>query len=179
MNTNTIQELLAKVPAPLGESLPEGVTDSSIDSFIHRAGLRVPADLREWLQLTNGPCVGPGGLFGIRTARDYLDMEFHLQLHPSWKHKKWIPIAGDGCGNYYIMPTNQEYGPGFPVLFIDTIKSGELPAYIVASDVEHFLVFLLQRELGNKAWPFNEKLVTEADPRIRDFVGLPYPWRRP
>jgi len=127
--------------------------------------------------ISNGPCVGPGGLFGIGPARTDLDIETCLDLFPAWKKKKWIPIAGDGCGNYYIVPTQQEFGPGNPVLFIDTIWSTESAQFVVASGIGYFLLFLLEKELGKTGWPFDEQHVALLDPGIKLTCGVALPWR--
>jgi hypothetical protein len=176
MDVVKISELLIRVPREPGTSLPGGVLDAELAAFSSRTRIAVPDELKVWLKLTNGPCIGPGGLFGIRTLRSSMDMESYLELYPAWKKKKWLPIAGDGCGNYYIMPTQYDYGRGFPVLFVETSISGDKPAYIVASDIEHFLMFLLEQELGSKAWPFDREAVTKKDPNILQFVGVPLPW---
>ena len=126
--------------------------------------------------MSNGPCVGPGGLYGIKTIRKHLDIEVYLEMFPGWQTKKWIPIAGDGCGNHYILATQDDYGAGFPVLFIDCSMDDESPAFIVASDIGHFLAFLLGKELGVSGWPFDEASVVHADPSIRHFQGVALPW---
>src|SRR2546430_2684767 len=125
-----IQELLRKVPKPPEDSLPKGITDGECDDFEKRTGISLPDDVRHWLKVANGPCVGPGGVYGIRPLRRHFDIESFLSLFPSWKKRKWIPIAGDGCGNHYVVPTEHEYGSGYPVLFIDTSCSANAPSYI-------------------------------------------------
>jgi hypothetical protein len=147
-----------------------------LDGFAVRTEIRVPTSLRDWLKITNGVCAGPGGLFGIRPHREDFDIESLYSAYPVWRDKKWIPIGGDGCGNYYVLVTQQELGPGFPVVFIDTSVGAEQPTYLAASDLEHFLVFLLEKELGHKGWPFNETIVVQYDPHILDFENVPLPW---
>ena len=93
-----------------------------------------------------------------------------------WKSKKWIPIAGDGCGNYYLLATSHEYGRGRPVFFVDTHEDPNEPSYLVASDLWHFMSFLLRKELGESAWPFRKEFVVEEDPAIESYHGLRYPW---
>ncbi len=171
-----IQELLCKVPKPPEELLPHGIGDVECDDFEKRTEIDLPEDAREWLKLANGPCVGPGGIYGIRPSRAHLDIESFFLSFPSWKARKWIPIAGDGCGNYYIVPTQHEYGRGFPVLFFDTSSSVDEPSYIVASDIGHFMLALLEKELGKEGWPFNEKAVVQSDPHIVAFKGVDLPW---
>lgn len=176
LDADRIKTLLSKVPSPPGERLPEGTTDAEIHSFVDRTGISVPDDLAAWMKLSNGPCVGPGGLFGIRTQRSHLDIESCLDIFPSWRHQKWIPVAGDGCGNYYVVPTQGEFGDGFPVLFIDMSLADDSPAFIVASDMGHFLESLLETELGDRSWPFDERAVVERDPNILSFRDVKLPW---
>lgn len=177
-----VRELLGKVPHPPEEDLPGGADDAEIEAFTERTGVTLPRALVAWLKLSNGPCVGPGGLFGIRPARESLDIEYRLDLYPQWKERGWIPVAGDGCGNYYVLATAQEFGPGWPVLFIDTMASPDAPDYIVASDIWRFLVFLLEEELLEEKgiydtpWPFDRTEVTRRDPGIESFTGVPLPW---
>jgi hypothetical protein len=179
MNIERIRELLAQVPSPPGEGIPDGVATGEIEEFERRTGLVAPDPLREWLQLTNGPCVGPGGYFGIHPKRLELDIEHILDIYPEFLAKKWIPVAGDGCGNYYVVPTHQEYGQGFPVLFIEAVVDYLSPAYIAASDLAHFLPWILEKELceiGEHGWPFDEQFVTNNDPQILSFHDVPLPW---
>ena len=177
IDVSRILGLLSRVPKPPEDRLPPGISDKECDDFEKRNGIPLPPDLRDWLQVANGPCVGPGGLFGIRTARIHLDIESFLAMFPTWKTMKWVPIAGDGCGNYYILPTQHDYGLGYPILFIDGGVAFDTPSYIVASDLEHFLVAILEKELGMAGWPFDEAKVTLSDPRITQFNNVSLPWR--
>jgi hypothetical protein len=150
-------------------------SDTDCDGFTTRTGLALPDDLRDWLKLANGPCVGPGGLYGIRPPRPYLDIESVLARESGWKERGWIPIAGDGCGNFYVVPTQGEFGNGYPVFFVDMSFPDE-PCYIVASDIGHFLLFLLEDELEKQDWPFDETYVVKSDPNIRSYKGIDLPW---
>jgi len=171
-----ISELLRKVPKPPEDSTPIGADTNAIHEFELRTGIYLPVDLREWLQIANGPCVGPGGMYGIRPACQHLNIESYLALFPSWTATKWIPVAGDGCGNYYIMPTQNEYGVGNPIVFIDTSIACDKPTFIVASDIEHFIISIIENELGDSGWPFDEDTVRRSDPNIIQFHGLALPW---
>ncbi len=171
-----IRNLVHAAPGPPGEPVPDGVSDDQIAGFELRTGAPMPPELKDWLLISNGPCIGPGGLFGIKPARDDLDIELHFELYPNWLARKWIAIAGDGCGNYYVVATQQEYGPGYPVFFIDCHEDTDVPSYIAASGVGHFLIFLLEREIGARGWPFDERYVVAADPNIRRFHSLSLPW---
>jgi hypothetical protein len=62
------------------------------------------------------------------------------------------------------------------VLFIDIGSTSDAPSFVAASDIGHFLVALLERELGSDDWPFNESYVAKTDPEITHFKGVAMPW---
>jgi hypothetical protein len=105
----------------------------------------LPEELVEWFQLCNGPCIGPGGVFGVAPASNWLQIEWHLKQHSAWLQKLWIPIAGDGLGNYLI-DASEQVVPYHPIYFVDHETSYNRPYYAVASSLWYFLYFLLQRE---------------------------------
>jgi hypothetical protein len=171
-----IKELLSQVPRAPDEPIPSGLTDEVVLEFEKRAGLSMPPEQAGLLRLSNGPCVGPGGIYGVRSTRHSLDIEEFYESYPGWKHRGWVPVAGDGCGNYYVaLHADDEW----PVVFIDTMQDAEQPAFVVASGVLAFVVFLLERELGETGWPFDEVKVTSSDPRIASFGDVfRLPWSR-
>lgn len=144
-------------------------------SFRERVGIDVPPELAEWLRIANGAPVGPGGLFGIGTLRRSLDIETYLNEYPEWLAQKWLPVAGDGSGNYYVLASVSGAVP-HPVLYIDTHDDPAKTAYVVASDVWHFLRFLLRAESGENGWPFSRTKVLNDDPALALVEGVPYPW---
>lgn len=171
-----VLEMLMRLPAPPSELIPPGASAPQISACETRLGWKFPAKLRAWLLTCNGPCVGPGGVFGIAPLRKDLDIEGVLQLYPAWLTKGWIPIAGDGCGNYYVVAGRTESGGGEPVIFVDTANDDMAPAYIVGSDTWKFLRFLFKKELKESKWPFDREEVERADPEILAFHDLPLPW---
>jgi hypothetical protein len=46
-----------------------------------------------------------------------------------------------------------------------------------STDVSHFLLFLLEYEMGKQSWPFSERAVTEKDPAILGFRGVALAWQ--
>jgi len=157
---------------PEEPSVPSATNEEIVDA---EASLRMsfPPELREFLLFLNGPCIGPGGIFGISTKREYLDIRRILERHPVWKDRGWIPVAGDGCGNYYVAVKDAE---GFPVCFIDTIQDELSLAYVVASDVWMFVWFLLGAELRKNGWPFDRGYLMAHDPAIAGCTVAPMPW---
>lgn len=79
-----------------------------------------------------------------------LDLLRILADYPLWREERWIPMAGDGCGNCYLLVPEPDRSCS--VCFIDTISSPSELAYLVASDLWHFLTFLLQAELEATGW---------------------------
>jgi cell wall assembly regulator SMI1 len=168
--------LLGRVPAPPEDSLPGGASEAKLQNAEAVHGITFPPKLREWLLTSNGACVGPGGLVGIGVVRDSQDLGAIFENYPTWKDKGWIPVAGDGCGSYYVVATHGEYGAGEPVLFVDVHETPDQPAFIVASNVWQFLRFLLSKEVDESRWPFNEVEVVECDPNITSFTNVSLPW---
>lgn len=171
-----VVKLLHTVPSPPGEPLPSGVPRHVLEEFEESIGIRLPEGVQSWLATCNGPCVGAGGVMGISPLRKSLDITRRLASFPEWRVRGWLPIAGDGCGNYYLVATRNEFGRGEPVFFIDTMANRELPTYLVASDIWHFLRFFLLDDLKMTRWPFDAAEVVAADPDILRFKGAPLPW---
>ena len=173
---NHIALLLARLPYPVEEHPLEQATDEALHAFTERTGLELPEDVRTWLKIANGLYVGNQGLLGIPTKHSTFDMEETLELHPTWTDKGWLPVGDDGFGNYYVIPLKGDYGPGFPVVFFDHETDMDSAQYIVASDLEHFIRFLIECELRITGWPFGKEEMLERDPAILNFTGVALPW---
>lgn len=170
-----VKELLPKAPVPPGYQFPKGASEEELDAVENRLGFSLPSILRSWLQYCNGALVGPGGLLGINASMPALDIEACIQGHAGWRDVKLVPIAGDGCGNYYVMHVSQGRGDD-PIFFVDTVRDPLRAAYVVASDLWHFLRFLLLKELEQTNWPFSPEDVLAADPAIMSVNVAPRPW---
>ena len=134
----------------------------------------MPPALRDWWRFTNGPCIGPGGMYGIRPQREELDVEGVYPYHPEWRLRNWVPIAGDGCGNDYVLAADGSLGPSLPVFFYEHEQSDPVRVeYVVASGLWPFLRFLLRYEMGERGWPFNQTTVLAIDPEIKACGKLP------
>jgi len=180
MNIEQIKELkriINTLPSPPGEEMPIGASQQDIIQLEKEIGFALPEELLDWLQASNGPCVGAGGITGVRTKRNGQDIAIILSNYPSWKEKHWIPIAGDGCGNYYVMLADSTKG-SLPLGFVDTMRDRDSIAFIAASNLWHFLNFYLKAEQGERRWPFKREFVVEMDPDILEFTNLGLPWDR-
>ena len=179
---DAVRRLLHLVPRAPESAIPGPATADELAAFDAWLGFRIPADLRQWLEISNGPLVGPGGLFGVGSADDFVKIERHLSRHPDWLARKWIPIAGDGCGNYYLLVASGEFGPGHPIVFVDTMAVAlTMPrigaSFVVASDLWIFLEGLLQHEIDAEVdWMFDQSKVIARDPAILDVVHVAMPW---
>lgn len=171
-----VKELLGQVPQPPERPIPGGVQDENLRAFEVWLGYSLPEPLREWLRVSNGPFVGPGGAFGIDTGRKSLEIKTYLDANPQWKDRKWIPVAGDGCGNSYVLVASGEFGPGLPVIFVETSADPDAPSFIAASSLVRLLIFLMESNLSKTRWPFDREAVLQRDPEIGSFHGLQLPW---
>ncbi|WBS05571.1 SMI1/KNR4 family protein [Pseudoduganella sp. SL102] len=173
---NEIRELLDRSPRPPGYMPLQGIDTAGAAALRAMLGSELPSDLSQWLHIANGLCAGPGGLFGFGTREEHLDMKFFWALFSGWRMKGWIPVAGDGCGNYYVLAIQDECAGSDPVLFVETLDNADAGSYVVASSLAHFLRFYLEDDIGRTGWPFDEMYVRDRDPAICNFGRLTLPW---
>jgi hypothetical protein len=102
-----------------------------------RLGQRLRPELRTWLSICGGAAIGPGGVFGQRPDRPHLDMVKIREMHPQWRVLGWLPVASDGCGNYYVLAEDGTVG------FVDPKNDpGKINRH-AASNVLSFMTDLL------------------------------------
>lgn len=176
MCIENILNIVKKLEMPEDESIPMGASVTDLECFEKYWGEKLPDKFRKWMLACNGPFVGPEGIVGINKPRKCQDIFFLYSIYPEWKELRWIPIAGDGLGNYYVMVTGNEHGAGQPIVFIDTMSSRITPEYLVASDIFIFLYFFIDSELNKINWPFNSEQVVASDPEILRFKNVSLPW---
>jgi cell wall assembly regulator SMI1 len=163
-----------------------GATDELLRAFEKRTGWPLPAEWAEFLRLTNGSQAGYGGIFGIRPDLPHLDMEQRLtwmrEAHRSnfdcehWADiNRWLPIAGDGCGDDYFIPINPEPGGVHAIYFRDQAWLERLE-YVVASGPWQFVSMMLKADSGEISWPFDKETVLRLDPGIVRATLAPLPW---
>ena len=169
-----VMALVPWVPRPPEDPVPRGTTEEVIDALGVRVGMRIPDELRAWLLRCNCGMIGPGGMYGACPDSPNLDIEGKYPSVSPWRRNGWIPVAGDGCGDYYVLDTTRTTRNGHPVLFLDHEESVETycdkVGYVVASGLWPFLRYIFLGELLNKQEALRE------DPGLADVVGVPRPW---
>jgi hypothetical protein len=169
-----VLSLLRRVPRAPERPFPGGASEAELLDLARRLGVALPDDLASWLRVCKGEAIGPGGVFGAQPDEDWLDIAGCSMLYPAWRTRGWLSVAGDGCGNHYVLLTNGRL-TGF-VGFVDTMTDPDRIDYVVASSLWRFLFFLFRRELGERSWPFRAGEVVAIDPGIVEAPAALLPW---
>lgn len=167
--------LVTQVPRPPEASEPSGATADQLNSLERSLQQPLPVELTAWLGKCNGVVAGPGVLYGARPDNLTLDIGVARASWPEWVARGWIPVASDGTGNAFVLQGASPPEPS-PVYFVDCSEDPARLGYVAASSLDRFLVFLLERELGQGGWPFDSSYVLERDPEISEAGGAPLPW---
>jgi hypothetical protein len=134
---DVVHGLVAGAVRPPEDGPPQGATPEQLEVLAGRLGQSLPAALAAWLSVCNGAVIGPGGVFGQRPDLKHLDIPSALRRYPGWQQQGWIPVAGDGCGNYYILT------PDGTVAFIDTMIDPDKITSRSGPDLVSFMTALL------------------------------------
>lgn len=156
--------------------------DVDLDRFEQRFKMQLPTDLRAWLKCCNGVPLS-GGMFGINQDRSALDISRIYEFLPDWQENRWIPIGGDGNGNYYLVRGDRQASESYVYLF-DHEFGGHEPICVVASGVLPFARAIITHEINvfydyePPWWPLDERRVLENDPELAEYTGpLPFAWQ--
>lgn len=161
-----VLDLIEQAPRAPESGRCAGATPEQLAGLKSRLRFVLPDIYLSWLRICNGMLVGPGGLYGTETAKEFLDVEWVLGQYPGWMNSAWLPIAGDGTGNHYIIDVSRSHIDRDAVFFVDVSDDSDALAFIVASNLTQFLKGLLRRELGDRRWPFNASYMLNIDPDI-------------
>jgi len=167
-----IQALIERAEKPPGYVLPPGVSPDVLERARSRE-VPLPGAFVEWLELTNGPLVGPGGFYGLEPESPTDDLVDVLAMYPHWAERGWVPVTSDGTGNQYLLMPQDEDGP---VGFFEMIRDTHEPEMVVGSNLNTFLIGILERELGGKWWPFEAERMLAFDPGLALVDPLLLPW---
>jgi hypothetical protein len=170
-----IQHLMAVLASePGAPALPRGAVSIDFDQFTCRTGIDLPDEMRLVLQISNGPRIPPGGIFGTISSEQSVAIESVYAAFPSWRCTNWLPVASDGCGNYYVA---LRFGGMYPVAFVEPTRSATVAQYVVASGVLVFVELLLENVVRPFGWPFAREEVLRRDPLLASLpVPAPLPW---
>ena len=166
-------ELMRRSTMPPGHTPATGAERVELERLEKLYEIRLPQAFEEWLMICNGSLLGPGGTYGIGSHLGRLSME--MQMEPEWIPLKWIPIASDGCGNSYVVDCSESELWG-TVYFIDSMQLDRV-AFAAATDVWHFLQFLLLRDLGETNWPMEREDTLKLDPDLVRIPSALLPWK--
>ncbi len=119
---------------------PRGARPAELDCLQARLEVSLSPALRAWLSVCRGARIGPGGVFGASPDVPDVDMAWRRDLYPEWAGLGWLPVAGDGCGTYYVLLGNGAVG------FVDTMKDPGQVDQQVADDLLSFMIDLLARD---------------------------------
>jgi cell wall assembly regulator SMI1 len=168
-----VAQLVLTATREPGTSFPGGADDVEIVDLQRAVGLPLPHELVEWLRVCKGDAIGPGGLYGVQRDNRAVDVASVLERFPGWREQGWIPIAGDGNGDHYVLITDGQLAGH--VAFIDQTDYDALD-YIVASNLWTFLRSLLLADAGDRRWPFNRDHVLLVDPAMARVPADLQPW---
>ena len=163
---NGVLDLLGQVERPPSPRPVTGASDEQLARLRESLGFDPPAVLVDWLRVCNGVIAGPGGLYGAEPPEDFLAIGGVLELHPGWRENRWIPVAGDGTGNQYVLDTTRQHLDHDAVYFVDVMEDPDALGYVAGSSLGRFLHFLLRSDLGDRRWPFKEEYVSAEDPEL-------------
>jgi cell wall assembly regulator SMI1 len=168
-----VADLVSRAVRAPGAPIAAGATDEDLAELQSRVPIPLPMPLREWLRVCRGDAIGPGGVFGARPDDPHLDIGHRLAPHPEWLDLGWLPVAGDGNGDDYVLATTGQL-TGW-VGFVDQADTERID-YVVATDLWRFMRFLLRRDAGQRGWPFDRTLVAGQDPGMDQVPAELRPW---
>jgi hypothetical protein len=136
-SVEVLRGLVARAVRAPEEEAPRGAGPAELGSLRARLGCAIPPVLRAWLSVCRGAGIGPGGVFGPRPEALPLDMAWRRDLFPEWAKLGWLPVAGDGCGNCYVLIPDGTVG------FVDTMKDPGQVDHRAGNDLLSFMIGLL------------------------------------
>lgn len=117
----------------------------------------------------------------------------YRRLYKDYLARSWLPVAADGCGDYYLVDLTGTDDGHHAVFFWDHETDWDAETgnpskgYAVASNVWVFSLLFLRHELarhdGSHArgeyWhcPFDPDRTLRHDPNLADVTSAPLPWK--
>ena len=132
-----LRRLVAGAVRTPEDDAPEGASATELAILADQLGRSLPPVLKCWLSVCRGAAIGQGGVFGHRPDDPSHDMVRHLDRHPKWRSLGWLPVAGDGFGNYYVLAQDGTVG------FVDTMLDPGRIEQHVSNDLLSFMTDML------------------------------------
>ena len=122
---------------PLADPIA-GASDEQLTDLESRLGIALPEALVAWLRICNGDTLGQGGVLGARPDRQDLDIaQCRALFAHEWRDRMWLPVASDGCGNYYVLDEAGAVG------FVDTMADPASVERTIAESLGDFLTWFV------------------------------------
>jgi hypothetical protein len=172
-------DLLDNLSESEGIAIPQGGGEDEFKDIATYMLVEDIAELAVWVSISTGPIPISQPLMGFSVDQNQNDSNHYknvLSTYPEWRRRKWVPIAGDGCGNYYLYPLMNDFNNRRPIFLVDVSKSTITPYCAVASHLFHFLVRLLESELNREDYAFTRDKVLRQDVKIQQISSLAMPW---
>ncbi|GAA3247661.1 SMI1/KNR4 family protein [Dactylosporangium siamense] len=138
-----VLRLLPQAQRAPEQAFPGGAGDRELADLQRRLGGPLPAVLTDWLRVCKGEAICAGGVYGARPDQPFLDIAERVAPFPQWRDLGWLPVAGDGCGNVYVLLTRGDLAG--QVAFVDTMSDPGSIESITADSLWTFLRWLLIR----------------------------------
>lgn len=165
-----------------GEPAVQGASADEIHLLGKALSFELPRELALWLSLCRG-CELPSFTFPtlLGTHRDNCITD---AMYPEWRERGWIPLIGDGCGNYYNVIADRSPAP---IAFIEGSAPTDLN-YLAASSLFRFLSFVVDEleaenpdpspdadDVYMSVW-FDRDSLLKADPDSAAITDIPRAW---
>lgn len=138
-NWESIAVLARRVARDPTAPVQRGATAEELRDLESRLVSPLPPSLVTWLLILNGDTIGDGGVFGACADKPALDIACIRGIFSrEWSDRPWLPVASDGCGNYYVLINGETVG------FIDSSADPRVIAEVTDS-LDAFLLWYLPR----------------------------------
>lgn len=156
-----------------------GASPPALERAMRRWDLPLDGVLREWFEFCNGVSIGPEALYGLEQSEPDLDVDVRRSLGVGWAEAGWVPVAGDGFGNSYVVDmAGKTVQSHQAVIFVEAVDPLE-PVYAIASNMWTFVEKYVRRdEPGSSGWEvWDLTSAMRSDPELADVRGVvPMPW---
>jgi hypothetical protein len=180
--------VLSRCPLPSRTEKPRRVVPEGILALEGRLAGMLPPELMEWLPRAGSAAPDDAGSVEsfntFEMMMDFFRTSLLERISPpaivegvrkwmeDWLERRWLPIAGDGCGDYILLV---EHSPGRRiVVFWDQSNGYDEYDYVYASNLWHFLAGALKEP--HEDWPFKREATLAFDPGMGELKGVRFGW---